>query len=105
MRVDRHVFGRSADPPSAGRSPSERPNCWSSTFDRFADQALQRARDTLRGSPTVWRPELVRDMVRAYDDLAEALPWCNRHDTDPQRAWQLCASLWAVLHQGRADDV
>ena len=74
-------------------------------FDRFADQALQRARETLRGSTTAWRPELVRDMVRAYDDLAEALRWCNRHDTDPQRAWRLCASLWAVVHQGRADDV
>ena len=74
-------------------------------FDRFADQALQRARETLRGSTSAWRPELVRDMVRAYDDLAEALRWCNRHDTDAQRAWRLCASLWAVVHQGRADDV
>jgi predicted ATPase len=74
-------------------------------FDRFADQALQRAHDTLRGSTTAWRPEVVRDMVRAYDDLAEALRWCNRHDTDPQRAWQLCASMWAVVHQGHADDV
>ena len=74
-------------------------------FDRFADQALQRAREILRGSTTVWRPELVREMVRAYDDLAEALRWCNRHDTDPQRPWRLCASMWAVVHQGRADDV
>jgi predicted ATPase len=74
-------------------------------FDRFADQALQRARETLRGSTTAWRPDLVREMVRAYDDLAEALRWCNRHDTDPQRAWRLCASMWAVVHQGRADDV
>lgn len=74
-------------------------------FDRFADHALQRARQTLRGSTTVWRPELVREMVRAYDDLAEALRWCNRHDTDPQRAWRLCASMWAVVHQGRVDDV
>ncbi len=74
-------------------------------FDRFADQALQRARETLRGSTTAWRPEMVREMVRAYDDLAEALRWCNRHDTDPQRAWRLCASMWAVVHQGRADDV
>jgi predicted ATPase len=74
-------------------------------FDRFADQTLQRARQTLRGSTTAWRPELVREMVRAYDDLAEALRWCNRHDTDPQRAWRLCASMWAVVHQGRADDV
>ena len=74
-------------------------------FDRFADQALQRAREILRGSTTAWRPELVREMVRAYDDLAEALRWCNRHDSDPQRAWRLCASMWAVVHQGRADDV
>ena len=74
-------------------------------FDRFADEALQRARETLRGSTTTWRPELVHDMLRAYDDLAEALRWCNRHDTDPQRAWRLCACMWAVVHQGRADDV
>jgi predicted ATPase len=74
-------------------------------FDRFADQALQRARDTLRGSTTTWRPDLVREMVRTFDDLGEALRWCNRHDTDPQRAWRLCACMWAVVHQGRADDV
>lgn len=74
-------------------------------FDRFADQALQRAREILRGSTSAWRPDLVREMVRSYDDLAEALRWCNRHDTDPQRAWRLCASMWAVVHQGRADDV
>ena len=74
-------------------------------FDRFADQALQRARETLRGATMAWRPELVRDMVRAYDDLAEALRWCNRHDTDAQRSWRLCAALWAVVHQGHADDV
>src|SRR5688572_24415197 len=74
-------------------------------FDRFADQVLQRARETLRGATTAWRPELVREMVRTFDDLAEALRWCNRHDTDPQRAWRLCASMWSVVHQGRADDV
>jgi predicted ATPase len=74
-------------------------------FDRFADQALQRARETLRDSTTTWRPDLVHEMVRMYDDLAEALRWCIRHDTDPQRAWRLCASMWAVVHQGRVDDV
>ena len=74
-------------------------------FDRFADLALQRARETLRGATTAWRPDLVHDMLRDYDDLAEALRWCNRHDTDPQRAWRLCACMWAVVHQGRADDV
>jgi predicted ATPase len=74
-------------------------------FDRFADLALERARETLRGSTTAWRPELVREMLRGYDDLAEALRWCYRHDTDPQRAWRLCAAMWAVVHQGRADDV
>jgi hypothetical protein len=59
----------------------------------------------MRGSTTAWRPELVREMTRAYDDLAAALRWCNRHDTDPQRAWRLCASMWAAVHQGRADDI
>ena len=44
-------------------------------------------------------------MLRGYDDFAEALRWCNRHDTDPQRAWRLCACMWAVVHQGRVDDV
>ena len=75
----------SASRPAVGRDAA---------FDRFADEALQRARD-IRGSTTAWRPELVDDMLRAYDDLAEALRWCNRHDTDPQRAWRLCACMWA----------
>ncbi|MET0143309.1 MAG: hypothetical protein ABW328_00760 [Ilumatobacteraceae bacterium] len=74
-------------------------------FDRFVDVALQRALENLRGSTTAWRPEVLQDMLRVYDDLAEALRWCNRHDIEPQRAWQLCACMWAVVHQGRADDV
>jgi predicted ATPase len=74
-------------------------------FDHFADRVLQRSREILRGSTTAWRPELVREMVGTFDDLAEALRWCNRHDTHPQRAWRLCAAMWAVVHQGRADDV
>jgi predicted ATPase/propanediol dehydratase small subunit len=74
-------------------------------FDRFADRVLQRAREILRDSTTAWRPELVREMVATFDDLAEALRWCTRHDTDPQRAWRLCAAMWAVVHQGHADDV
>ncbi len=78
---------------------------YDAAFDRFADEALQRARETLRGSTATWRPELVHDMLRDFDDLAEALRWCNRHDTDPQRAWRLCACMWAVVHQGHADDV
>src|SRR4029077_16710413 len=65
----------------------------------------QRAGETLRGATTTWRAEHVHDMLRCYDDLAEALRWCNRHDTNPQRVWQLCACMWTVVHQGRADDV
>lgn len=74
-------------------------------FGRLADHALQRARVTLRDSTSTWRPELVSEMMRSYDDLAEALRWCNRHDADAQRSWRLLAAMWSVVHQGRADDV
>ena len=61
-------------------------------------------RDITRGATRSWRPGLLRDLVAAFDDLAEALHWCTAHDDDPRRAYSLCASLWAVVHQGRADD-
>ena len=55
--------------------------------------------------PRSWRPGLLRDLVAAFDDLAEALRWCTAHDSDPRRAYALCATLWGIVHQGRADDI
>jgi predicted ATPase len=74
-------------------------------FDRFADHVLDRSRRTLHGGTSSWRPGVVREMVEAFDDLAEALRWCNRHDDAPARPWRLLAAMWPVVHQGRADDV
>ena len=75
-----------------------------STYDRFADHVVTSVREITRGATRSWRPGLLRELVAAFDDLAEALHWCTAHDDDPHRAYSLCASLWAVVHQGRADD-
>ena len=75
-----------------------------STYDRFADHVVASVREISRGATRAWRPGLLRDLVAAFDDLAEALRWCTAHDDDPRRAYALCASLWGVVHQGRADD-
>ena len=75
-----------------------------STYDRFADHVVASVREIVRGATDSWRPGLLRDLVAAFDDLAEALRWCTAHDDEPRRAYALCASLWGIVHQGRADD-
>jgi predicted ATPase len=74
------------------------------TYDRFTDHVVDSVREISRGATRTWRPGLLRDLVAAFDDLAEALRWCTAHDDDPRRAYALCASLWGIVHQGRADD-
>ena len=49
-------------------------------------------------------PDIVTELVTSFDDIAEALRWCIAHDTEPRRAHRLCAVLWAIVHQGHADD-
>ena len=75
------------------------------TYDRFVDHVVASVREISRGVTRSWRPGLLRDLVAAFDDLAEALRWCTAHDDDPRRAYALCAILWGVVHQGRADDI
>ena len=74
------------------------------TYDRLADHVVASVREISRGASRSWRPGLLKELVAAFDDLAEALRWCTAHDDDPRRAYALCASLWGVVHQGRADD-
>jgi predicted ATPase len=76
-----------------------------SVYDRFADHVVSSIREIVRGSTTSWRPGLLRELVAAFDDIAEALRWCTAHDTEPRRAFTLCATLWGIVHQGRADDI
>jgi predicted ATPase len=76
-----------------------------STYDRFADHVVASVREIARGATTTWRPGLLRDLMAAFDDVAEALRWCTAHDTEPRRAHALCAILWGIVHQGRADDI
>lgn len=74
-------------------------------YDRFVDHVLAQSRQLLAGAASSWRPGLLRDLVASYDDVAEALRWCIAHDDSPRRAHQLCSTLWAIVHQGRADDI
>lgn len=64
------------------------------TMEAFADAVLSAALDATRGGTTVWRPELISDLLASFDDLAEALRWSNGHDEEPGRALTLCALLW-----------
>lgn len=75
------------------------------TMDAFVDVVLTAALDATRGGTLVWRPEMISHLLDAFDNVAEALRWCNDHDEDPTRALTLCGLLWTVVHQGRADDV
>jgi predicted ATPase len=75
------------------------------TYDRFTDHVQASVMAMVAGATSTWRPGLLRELVDSYDDLAEALRWCNAHDTTPRRALTLCSVLWGIAHQGRADDI
>jgi len=75
------------------------------SYDRFVDQVIARSVQAVAGASASWRPGLLRELVGSFDDLAEALRWCNAHDATPERAHLLCGIFWAVVHQARADDV
>jgi predicted ATPase len=74
-------------------------------YDRFADHVVVRLGEMLTGATAVWRPGLMRDLVASFDDVAEALRWCVRHDTSPRRAFAMCGALWGLVHQAHADDI
>lgn len=88
-----------------GLGELDRRGATTETYGRFADHVVARSRALLADARSRWGPELLRDLVASFDDIAEALRWCTAHDDDPRRARQLCAPLWAVVHQGRADEV
>lgn len=75
------------------------------TYDRFVDVVLARCRAVTVASEKTWHHDVVSRLLGAFDDIAEALRWCNQHDPTPTRAELLCATLHGVLHQGRGDDV
>lgn len=74
-------------------------------YDQFVDHVLASVARILEGSASTWRPSLVRDLEAEYDDMAEALTYVLAHDTTPDRAYRLCGIMWAIVHQGHADDI
>jgi predicted ATPase len=74
-------------------------------YGRFVDHVSTRCRELLDGAASEWRPDLLRDVVAAFDDISEAMRWCIAHDDDPRRAHQLASPLWPIVHQGHADDI
>jgi hypothetical protein len=74
-------------------------------YDRFVDHVIASSLQVLAGATTSWRPDLLRDLVSSYDNVAEALRWCNRHDTEPRRAHRLCSVFWTIVHQAHAEDI
>ncbi|HSJ92113.1 MAG TPA: hypothetical protein VK917_08580, partial [Ilumatobacter sp.] len=74
-------------------------------YGRFVDHVLARCRELLAGAASQWRPHLIRDLVATFDDISEAIRWCVANDDDPRRAHELSAPLWAIVHQGHADDI
>jgi predicted ATPase len=75
------------------------------TYDRFVDHVVGSVQRMVAGAAATWRPDVVAELVASFHDIAEALRWCIAHDTSPKRAYRLCAILWAIVHQGHADDI
>lgn len=80
-------------------------DAFAAAHDRFVDHVVATTRQTVAGATSSWRPDLLRDLVDSFDDIAEALRWCNAHDTTARRAHMLCSVLWGIAHQGHADDI
>ena len=74
-------------------------------YDQFVDHVLASVARILEGSASTWRPSLVHDLGAEYDDMAEALSYVLAHDEAPDRAYRLCGIMWAVVHQGHADEI
>lgn len=74
-------------------------------YDGFVNHVLASVRHILDGSATSWRPTIVRDLQAHFDDMAEALAYAIAHDETPDRAYRICGILWAIVHQGHADDI
>jgi predicted ATPase len=74
-------------------------------YDRFADHVLATVRRIVSGTAATWRPSVVRELVASFEDIGEAMRWCLSHDTERTRVEQLCGVLWAVVHQGHADEI
>ena len=74
-------------------------------YDQFVDHVLASVPRILEGSASTWRPSLVHDLEAEYDDMAEALTYVLAHDGTPDRAYRLCGIMWAIVHQGHADDI
>lgn len=74
-------------------------------YDRFVNHVVSHCRELLDGAASDWRPDLIRALAAAFDDISEAMRWCIAHDDDPRRSLQLASPLWGIVHQGHADDI
>jgi predicted ATPase len=88
----------------AGRRLRESGNL-DASYDRFADHVVAGLGEMLSGATDTWRPRLISDLVASFDDSAEALRWCVRHDDSPRRAFTMCGALWGMTHQAHAGDI
>jgi predicted ATPase len=83
----------------------ERAGGLADVYDRFVDDVIERINVILRGADAVWRPALVRELVGAYDDMAEALDYTVVHDASPDRSRRLSGMMWPIVHQGHAEEI
>lgn len=87
------------------RERLQRRGALAATYDRFVDHVVASVREIVHGATDSWGPGVLRDLVAAFDDVAEALRWCTAHDSEPRRAYALCGSVWGIVNLGRADDL
>lgn len=75
------------------------------TYDRFVDHVITRVDEIVSGSDTTWRESALRDLVAAFDDIAEAIAYTVAHDQTPERAHRLSGTLWALVHPNLANRI
>ena len=75
-----------------------------SAFGALVDHVVAAATAELDGVGR-WNVASFGRLLGLYDNIVAALRWCLAHDADSARALPLCAVLWGVVHQARADEI
>jgi predicted ATPase len=77
----------------------------SATWERFVDHVVAVTGSMVDRARSAWTAALLDEHLVLYDNIAAAIRWCVANDAHPDRALELVAALWGMVHQGHVADV
>ena len=78
---------------------------WTPTWERFVDRTVSWPAELVAGAGLRWDDTVLRELLGRYETFAAVLRWCTEHDDRPERAFNVVAALWGVVHQAHAEEV